>query len=338
MAVRQRGAGWQADLTHKGKRHRADFTTKEEAELWEAQAKAALLAGKPLPNPRITPSEEDTGSGWTLADAVDRTNKRVWNGTPGGDTAMHNANAALVYFGQRRKLDTITEGDLDEYIAHLEDLGNSNGTINRKLAALSKVMSFAVDRGGMKRKPKIERKKETQGRIRYLTAEEEVLALTTLALWSKDDHHDAFVVLVDTGIRMGELFRIEARDIDFRHNMLSVWQTKADLPRSVPMTKRVRAVLERRAKAGGKLFDYDHPWFRHTWDRLRSHMGMTNDPQFVPHALRHTTASRLIQRGIGIAVVKQWLGHKTISVTMRYAHLAPANLMAAVGVLEGDAA
>ena len=54
----------------------------------------------------------------------------------------------------------------------------------------------------------------------------------------------------------------------------------------------------------------------------------------MPHALRHTCASRLIQRGVGVALVQSVLGHKTLSMTMRYAHLAPTNLTDAMKVLE----
>ena len=71
-----------------------------------------------------------------------------------------------------------------------------------------------------------------------------------------------------------------------------------------------------------------------TWSSIRDQMGLTDDKEFVPHSLRHTCASRLVQRGVPIVVVKEWLGHKTIQMTMRYAHLAPTNLLEAVGALE----
>ena len=56
----------------------------------------------------------------------------------------------------------------------------------------------------------------------------------------------------------------------------------------------------------------------------------------MPDTLRHTCASRLVQAGVGLPVVKEWLGHKTNSLTMRYAHLAPKNLLDMVHVLERD--
>lgn len=338
MAVRPRGNGWQADVSHKGQRYRADLPSREAAELWEAEAKVALLAGRPLPKAgNSTSGGENPAGGWTVSEGVDRTEKRFWKGTAGGPSAMHNAKFVLEFFGQKRRLSSISTTDVDDFVSFLEDRGDADGTINRKLAVLSKVLRFAKERGGLTSElPKIDRKKEKQGRIRYLTEDEEAAFLATLKAWGKDDHHDAFVVLIDTGVRLGELWRIEARDLNSKGGVVSIWRTKADLPRSIPMTKRVREVLERRTKKSpsGPLFPFDNAWFRYTWDRVRNHMGLDRDKQFIPHTLRHTTASRLVQRGVGIKVVQEWLGHRTITVTMRYAHLAPTNLQAAVSVLE----
>ena len=63
-------------------------------------------------------------------------------------------------------------------------------------------------------------------------------------------------------------------------------------------------------------------------------MGMGHDKEFVPHCLRHTCASRLVQRGVPLLVVKEWLGHADIQMTLKYSHLCPTNLEDAVKVLE----
>ena len=54
----------------------------------------------------------------------------------------------------------------------------------------------------------------------------------------------------------------------------------------------------------------------------------------VMHALRHTFCSRLVQRGVPILTVKELAGHKTMDITLRYAHLAPHNLVNAIAALE----
>ena len=70
------------------------------------------------------------------------------------------------------------------------------------------------------------------------------------------------------------------------------------------------------------------------WKWVRAKMGFEGDEEFVIHALRHTCASKLVNAGVDLYVVKEWLGHSTIQVTERYAHLNPDKLVHAVTMLE----
>ena len=63
-------------------------------------------------------------------------------------------------------------------------------------------------------------------------------------------------------------------------------------------------------------------------------MGLVDDKEFIMHALRHTCATRLVNRGIDLYVVKEFLGHSTIQVTERYAHLSPDKLAHAAEILD----
>jgi integrase len=101
------------------------------------------------------------------------------------------------------------------------------------------------------------------------------------------------------------------------------------------MTKRVASILKRRL-AGNvdnpfnlTVFQSDKAW---AW--AREQMGMKDDTEFIIHALRHTCASRLVNAGIDLYVVKEWLGHSSIQVTERYAHLNPVKLVHAATMLE----
>ncbi len=146
-------------------------------------------------------------------------------------------------------------------------------------------------------------------------------------------------VLIDTGMRPSEVYSLTSRDVDLKAKTLTTWENKTDHPRTVFMTKRVADIVQKRVgevtAPGDKLFPYDNHWMRYVWDRARGHLGFTNDPNFVPYIYRHTCASRLVQKGVAINVVKEWLGHKSVQMTMRYAHLAPNNLKAAADALEG---
>ncbi len=189
--------------------------------------------------------------------------------------------------------------------------------------------------GGVLSKPHIPKQREHGGRIRFLSGVEEDQLLATCRQWSKNDHADAITVLIDTGLRGSELWNLQAQDVDTKAGLLRIWQNKTDHPRSIPMTPRVKNIIARRLGlvATSHVFPYNNSWLDGLWSRLRSAMKLSGDKQFVPYALRHTCASRLIQRGVSLRVVGDWLGHKSLTITMRYAHLCPTNLLDAVKVL-----
>ena len=62
------------------------------------------------------------------------------------------------------------------------------------------------------------------------------------------------------------------------------------------------------------------------WNRARKAMGLEDDPWFVFRCCRHTCATRLVQANVNLAVVKEFMGHKTIETTLRYAHVNDTGL------------
>ncbi|MQB00229.1 MAG: tyrosine-type recombinase/integrase [Actinobacteria bacterium] len=330
--IRTRGDSFVVDVSFQGQRKTGTAPTIEEAILLRRDL-LAQIRGQPVVV--LTPRQQKS---WALSKAIGVAEQVAWK-EAWGKRAAHNANDLAKFVGKDRPLDTIDINTLELWTADLEARGKSDATINRYLAAVSKVFSVAKRRRGAGERPDIPRRKEGRGRTRFLTREEEAAFLGLFTQWSKQDEVDLFVVLIDTGVRMGEALRLEPRDADFETGFLSVWKTKNGDPRSVPMTKRVREVIGRRTPEIGPVrdvFSVSPHSFRQTWDRAKVMFGLSDDKQLVPHALRHTCASRLVQRGVPLKVVQEWMGHKTISVTMRYAHLAPANLLAAVKVLEEE--
>ncbi|WP_081434042.1 tyrosine-type recombinase/integrase [Azorhizobium caulinodans] len=345
MAVRPRGGSWQADITVKGQRYRETFDSEAEAKAWELNARAAAVKGEPIPRP-IAPSKgTDAPRGQsredgalTLSAVMWKAYDKFWKGGRSDAKAAVNIRQAEAYFGKDCPVSRIDTDAIDGFVADCIAKRNSNGTVNRKLAILSKSLRYAFDRGLIPKMPKIDRKSEGVGRFRWLDEDEEKALLDTFRSWGKDDHAEVIETLIDTGMRPSELYRLTPRDVDLKTGAIMIWMTKTDNPRTVYATKRVKAILQRRIGAvtapTEKLFPYDNFWMRHTWDRARLHLGMENDPHFVPYICRHTCASRLVQRGVPINVVKEWLGHTSIQMTMRYAFLAPKNLMSAASVLE----
>lgn len=341
MAIRRRGSGWQADITVKGKRYREAFTTQADAQAWELEARAAVLQGKEVPTPTRTPDAPEEParrtrkpSGGTLGAALQDCYNRFWRGGKSDAKMAINMKQVESYFGRDRPLEEVDSAAIETFIAHCITQRNSNGTVNRKLSVLGKALGYAALRGLIPSKPKMSRLPEKGGRFRWLTTDEEQELLATLRRFGRDEQADCVAILIDTGLRPSELFRLQADDVDMQRGTLTIWVTKTDRPRTLFMTKRVKALLQPRLERSGPLFPYDTAWLYRAWQDAKTALGKTADPHYVPYICRHTCASRLIQRGVQLNIVKEWLGHSTITTTMRYAHLAPDNLKSAVDALE----
>jgi integrase len=270
----------------------------------------------------------------TLAQLREKTIARVWQDQKTAKLSAYLAGKIVAALGKTKPVTTLTARNIDAFIESLEAKGNSNGTINRQLAVLSKMLHFAKTRDYIASVPHIEFKRAGKGRDRYLTQDEEAKVLALLKLWSKDDEHDLVVFLLDTGARVGEALKLTWNDLSFDPVGRATFRdTKNGTTRSVPMTTRVRTMIVGRLSKhhNGLPFDLDYQKVRLVWDRVREHLKLTD---VVLHSLRHTCASRLVQRGASIQYVKEWLGHKTLSMTMRYAHLAPESLDSMVALLE----
>lgn len=342
MAVRPRGSKFQADVKWKGTRYRRDFDRSGEADEWEKKLRARLELGMDVtdflrPN---GPHLATNGKGWTVSEALERAYEVHWRSGSRPDMKRLTMGQIELHFGKTTVITSIDTEAVDQWVSSLVKRGDADSTINRKMSTLSLALKLAQDYGKLSSLPKMRRRKEQNGRIRYITGEEEKQIMATFEGWGKLDHLDAYVVFVDTGLRMGELWNAEGRDIDERQKVINIWKTKTNIARSIPLTERVFAILARRKKLHqtGKLFpDADNFWFRTQWDRMKAHLGLADDEQFIPYVCRHTCASRLVQRGVSLLIVKEWMGHASIQTTMRYAHLAPTSLLNVVKVLEQSA-
>ena len=342
MAYRKKGNKYIVDCSYNGKRKTATCKTEEEAKKKEAELLLVLLDMNSAPD--TTLAEDDS---WTLDYAVKKTVTLAWK--PKGEAtvqnAMKNAKQVLKFFGGQTKLSQITTDWMDEFNEFCyESLGNSGGTINRKLAVISKVMTVALDRDKLAGKPKIPRQPEMKSALTYLTQADEDIILATFNQWNLNDHADLTQVLIDTGMRIGESMNFTALHVDLKQRAIHLPPeiTKNEEEKTVPMTDRVYDIISKRIKyfeGSGvkKIFPYNHSWYRVKWDKVRYLMDRSEDKRFTPHIMRRTCASRLVQRGIQLEVVKEFLGHKTIQVTMRYAKIANQQIFDAAKVLEAPA-
>jgi integrase len=231
-----------------------------------------------------------------------------------------------------KRFSTFSQETLDGLIGTLRERGNSNATINRKMAALSKLLRKACKMGDIYSLPEFRRQKERSGRIRFLEIDEEERLFADIRQQS-EHYYQLCLFLVDTGARLGEAIGLHWNDI--HDGTVTFWLTKSGRSRTVPLTQRVRNMLDsmERTKFGpfGKIKQYQ---FRAVWHQSRGAIGLGTDTELVPHCLRHTCASRLVRGGVDIRRVQMWLGHQTLQMTMRYSHLATHDLDVCVPILE----
>jgi integrase len=238
---------------------------------------------------------------------------------------------------------------------------NSPATVRQKVACMTKMLNHYHKRGVLKTKPHFETDPIGDNlRDRVIDREEEAdLFALFLTKWDHvtfrriDGHtgadwHAFWVLLVDTGARpseargfdaknlRGSLLTIKASAVDEDGNRVRTSKTGKD--RTLPLTKRALEAFEHlKAAYGNQPCAWARPdAIRHAWDWARGALGLTADEGFIPYALRHTCATRLYDKTRDIVLVKDWLGHTDLKMTMRYAKLMPGALEAARDLLDAD--
>ena len=102
------------------------------------------------------------------------------------------------------------------------------------------------------------------------------------------------------------------------------------------MSNRVQSIIKKyydNCKDFDRLFSLRYDRVNGFWQGARKALGYADKKFYTLHLCRHTTASRLVQRGVPLLLVKDWLGHEAIKTTMIYAHLQPRALHSVVEVL-----
>jgi len=296
--------------------------TKKEAKAKEAEERRKLL--------KASNSKEPKAEVIKLSEAIEQVYEHKWKHNKDGDGSYKRAVRLILHIGDV-PVNAINENSVQMLIKKLDSTSITFSTTNRYLATLKTILKYHHVPTHF-----IRLRKERSGRIRVVTREEE-LQITELLRGKTNSYFadvaDLVTVLVDTGMRLSEMLNLSYKDISFKSNLVSVWINKGDKPRSIPMTRRVRQIMVDRQQSE-KPFSLSVNQVEYSWSWVRVQMEMENDKEFVIHALRHTCASRLLNGGVDIYSVKEWLGHSSIKVTERYAHLAPGKLVQAVEVLE----
>ena len=272
----------------------------------------------------------------TLSEATRVVYKRRKNGTKSATNFLIGMKHNIKALGDL-PVNKITRPMVNKMMDTLkQEHKNSNAVVNQKMGYLRVVLQ-EMEEDGFIEMIKFPKPRPTKNsKVHYLTKDMEDELLKYLI---QNDYYEAFDIvscLIDLGCRVNELLNLEKRFVDFDNNQINFNDRKNDQAVAVPMTDRVQVKIRRYyrdVKDFDKLFSLNYSELNAIWQKARKDLGYADKKFYTIHLCRHTCASRLVQRGVPILLVKDWLGHEDIENTMIYAHLAPKALHSVVEVL-----
>jgi len=228
---------------------------------------------------------------------------------------------------------------VEKYMSKLMAEGKSPATLNHYLLTIKHMFRKAVDWGftpeeSLKHLRRVKQYKLNNKRLRYLTKEEADRLLEACKKVKVSFYlYPIVAIALNTGMRRGEILGLQWNQIDVRHGMILLSDTKNGERREVPLNKTVLNVLNAMPRPidNGKVFPVNNP---HNWKAWMRALQLAGIVDFHFHDLRHTFASWMIMKGADLPTLQSILGHKSITMTMRYAHLAPDHRAAAVRLLD----
>ena len=258
--------------------------------------------------------------------------ERIWGDLKHPEVAYRNLDKIQQWFYSSTLVHKISTERIENMMESFKLNGLSNATINRHLATLSKLLDHAAYIGVITNKPMIRYLKEPIGRERTITSDELNRLCAHFQEMGSHGCRQLTLFLLHTGCRLSEAFNLQLEDV--RPTSATFRNTKNGTTRVVPLTAMAQTMIRANIHTGTKPFSYLQPIYRQHWKKAQKSIGLEDDLEFVPHMLRHTCATRLVQSGVGLPQVMKWMGHKSINTTMRYAHLQQQDLVDAVGKLE----
>ncbi len=217
-----------------------------------------------------------------------------------------------------------------------KDVERSPATIVRYMAALSHAFTIAmrewmwIEDSPMR---KVSKPKEPRGKVRYLSDDERKRLLTACKASQHPYLYTITVLALATGMRQGEIMGIKWDDVNFKDGYLILHETKNGERRRIPLAGHARDVLKAlhdkrelasplvfadfKTRIKGKVAHMDNAW--------KNALLVAEIDNFRFHDLRHSAASYLAMNGASLAEIAEVLGHKTLQMVKRYAHLSEAH-------------
>lgn len=211
-------------------------------------------------------------------------------------------------------------------------------TVNRYMAALSHMFTIAMKEWGLvDENPlrKVSKKKEPRGRVRFLSDDERSRLLESCKQAKRTNLYMIVVLALSTGARKNELMSLTWESVDIARGVITLHETKNGDRRLLALAGHALELVKKHAQVRhlncNLLFpskDLKKPLDIRT--PFENACKKAELPDFKFHDLRHSAASYLAMNGASLAEIAEVLGHKTLQMVKRYAHLSDAHTMSVV--------
>jgi integrase len=323
--VSVKGPRYRVQVRVRGGYQSATFPSRAQARRWATYTEHAHYEQYHFPAP--------ASARHTLRELLERYGREV---LPGKRLHTQATQAHHLAWWQQQlghlRLDQLTPERLAAARERLQP-GRQAGTVNQYLATLSHALNTAVmEWGWLEASPlrRVRRLREPRGRVRWLDADERQRLLAACAASSNRWLAPVVVLALATGARKMEILGLTWRDVDLPRARLLLQVTKTGERRSVPLTGPALTAMQQLAKVrrldtalvfprhdGRAPLD-----IRHAWQQAVRQAGLED---FRFHDLRHCCASYLAMNGASLVEIAEVLGHQTLQMVKRYAHLTEAH-------------
>lgn len=320
---------WWMSFTYKGRQYKKSTGTRDKR---TAEKIYSILQAK-LALHQWTPELEEVQE-YTFHDLVERYIPYSL-GRHNSESRKYVIRKLDRIFGSYKLLDINAEV-IEKFQTQLLKEGLQPGGVNRQVSLLKAMFTKAFDWGmipesHLKEVRKVKPLKGEKTRLRYLTVEECHRLISCCPPWLQD----IVIFALNTGMRRGEILSLRWKDVDLKNRIILIpnTNTKTGTKREIPMNETVFRLLSRMVRpmdSEQKVFN-PPARIREPFEKACRKAGI-HDFRF--HDLRHTFASHLVMSGVDIQTVSKLLGHASLTMTLRYAHLSSAHLAQGIRALD----
>ena len=312
----------------------ATFDRLTDAKKWAAATESAIREGRHFKTAEAKKH--------TMSEMVDRYVKDV---LPCKTAKLRNDQTAQLYWfkseiGQNSLADispAVITQCRDKLLTEQNQKGKirSPASVVRYMAALSHAFTVAVNEWQwLEDSPmrKVKKPKESRGRVRYLSDDERQRLLTACQQSTNKQLYLCVILALSSGMRQGELMGLKWQDVNLKDGFIILHETKNGERRRVPLAGHGLELLREHAKVRRLDTDLLFPGTIHANKPIDLRKPFENALQaaqiadFHWHDLRHCTASYLAMNGASLAEIAEVLGHKTLAMVKRYAHLSDGHV------------